>query len=218
LMALSSLEDDERKMLKKALVAMSLVGLALNALAQETYKYAYNWTFNIVNATYDPSELPTDMVGYILGTDKAGKVTEIVRLEFKDAAIASTITGTSSAGDKWVLTPAIDGGKRYFTYTEMSPGQGEGYFASFAAALRTDQDVATQYNAGTFTVPDYSKNVTLVLESATGSAQFKVNAASGGSVQNLQFNADFSVVPEPTSGLLMLMGLAGLALKRKKAA
>jgi hypothetical protein len=30
-------------------------------------------------------------------------------------------------------------------------------------------------------------------------------------------SANFQSVPEPTSGLLMLLGIAGLALKRKRA-
>lgn len=47
--------------------------------------------------------------------------------------------------------------------------------------------------------------------SMTNSSKLEFNAADGYS------NAGWYAVPEPTSGLLMLLGMAGLALKRKRA-
>lgn len=37
------------------------------------------------------------------------------------------------------------------------------------------------------------------------------------STANLSFTGNFTAVPEPTSGLLMLLGVAGLALRRRRA-
>lgn len=48
-------------------------------------------------------------------------------------------------------------------------------------------------------------------DSISDASKTTINASSGYS------NAGWYVVPEPTSGLLMLLGMAGLALKRKRA-
>jgi hypothetical protein len=53
---------------------------------------------------------------------------------------------------------------------------------------------------------------------ATSTMQdMKLNAAWGGSEFLQQGGYTVNVVPEPTSGLLMLVGLAGLALRRRRA-
>ena len=61
----------------------------------------------------------------------------------------------------------------------------------------------------------------------TGYSQFSFNAKSSSQAAAIEFKAGDSVsaagwytaaaVPEPTSGLLLLLGMAGLALKRKRA-
>ena len=61
------------------------------------------------------------------------------------------------------------------------------------------------------TYDGFSKESDAGFESMTDSSKKEFNAASGYS------EAGWYVVPEPTSGLLMLPGMAGLALKRKHA-
>jgi hypothetical protein len=53
---------------------------------------------------------------------------------------------------------------------------------------------------------------------ATDSVQLAGFADASSTVNNFTFaSANYTAVPEPTSGLLMLVGLAGLALRRRRA-
>ena len=61
-----------------------------------------------------------------------------------------------------------------------------------------------------------AQKVTTNAESA-GAATASFSAANGASLLKGTPTGKFSSVPEPTSGLLLLLGMAGLALKRKVA-
>ena len=67
----------------------------------------------------------------------------------------------------------------------------------------------------TATDPDsyYASAATLTARAATGT----MIDTGFGSVANSSVSWTATVVPEPTSGLLMLLGMAGLALRRKRA-
>lgn len=94
-----------------------------------------------------------------------------------------------------------------------------------AATIKTTADVdATVYGAIIYTYTDATLGKDFYIANiATGT----VGADSGLTIGNLgtyYFGKDtgtatggWQAVPEPTSGLLMLVGLAGLALKRKRA-
>ena len=102
--------------------------------------------------------------------------------------------------------------------TEVSSATvSNGLIAQTATSFSDDSLVANTYYDFFFTIEDGGKTFTsstknvLAQESATASIGF-------GNMQSATQNAsNWQSVPEPTSGLLMLLGMAGLALKRKRA-
>lgn len=64
-------------------------------------------------------------------------------------------------------------------------------------------------------ISDDGKNVAIVTSTKTARIMAATTAAAA-SWNSSQF-ATYTAVPEPTSGLLMLVGLAGLALRRRRA-
>jgi hypothetical protein len=75
-------------------------------------------------------------------------------------------------------------------------------------------DAATVADAKNYIVSDVAyKNI-----NATGSPlSVAFGNMAGTTTTNLFRNSDWVAVPEPTSGLLMLLGMAGLALRRRRA-
>lgn len=111
-----------------------------------------------------------------------------------DTATAS-VTGKSGAAGATAKTDGLS-----FSTTENTP-----YYGVVVVGLDTDKDGTLDY---------YIAN--------KGTAAINT-AGTNASVGNLAKNAGgtaisgWTAVPEPTSGLLMLVGLAGLALRRRRA-
>ena len=126
-----------------------------------------------------------------------------------EGGVASTLasalsTGTFSAGR--VSTPvAFTGPDANFT----------AYFAVFGQdASGNDAIYISDTATGNYTAVG-TGDVVFGQQNAYSSAGFN-DAASGFSGAGW-YSAAAAPVPEPTSGLLMLLGMAGLALKRKRA-
>lgn len=68
-----------------------------------------------------------------------------------------------------------------------------------------------------FVIEDSGKTFTSAVKSATGADVGDAGLAWGNMTSATQSASNWTAVPEPTSGLLMLLGMAGLALKRKRA-
>ena len=107
-------------------------------------------------------------------------------------------TGKSGAAGATVKTDNLD-----FSTTENTP-----YYALVLVGLDPDKDGTMDY---------------FIANKATSNVN---TAGAGTAVSNLAKNlggaggtaiSGWTAVPEPTSGLLLLLGMAGLALKRKRA-
>ena len=85
----------------------------------------------------------------------------------------------------------------------------DGQTYNFAIIMTSDGSGSDVPTSGTYGVDD------------NGGAHYSVtwSAATGGgfSAEHEGFAMNTSVAPEPTSGLLMLLGMAGLALRRRRA-
>ena len=139
-------------------------------------------------------------------------------------AIGNIVLATGT--DLWTLTFNAEG-----TATDTITGDTTGIFASGTewSATLTSLLANDDYTPGSTM---YAKTITFTMPSLTGDpttdggALELLNASIGAAFQNemgtLPFAqeavaAGWSAAPEPTSGLLLLIGVAGLALKRKRA-
>ena len=188
------------------LAAVVLSAIAVNAATVQ-------WNTGLV---YQPTD----------STKKAGS---------KGAGYAFTIT--KAQYDTWLAMSVTDGMKDvYDTFGGstasadyvMSNGAAtpKNQFKSGEAAFATELGAnSTQYLAFIFTYTDgedkwYVANVSSFTmgETPVDSTKYNVATTWGGSASSTATaNMSWTAVPEPTSGLLLLLGMAGLALKRKRA-
>ena len=68
-----------------------------------------------------------------------------------------------------------------------------------------------------FVIEDSGKAYTSATKTAPAQATTTQTVAFGNQASATQNASNWAAVPEPTSGLLLLLGMAGLALKRKRA-
>jgi len=189
---------------------MMLAAVALSAIAVNAA--AVTWGTGTV---YQPTD----------STKKAGS---------KGAGYAFTIT--KAQYDTWLAMSVADGMKDvYDTFGGstasadfvMSNGAAtpKNQFKSGVASFTTEVGASTtQYLAFIFTYADgddewYMANVSSFTMGETPTDDTKYNVATtwgGAASATATANMSWQSVPEPTSGLLLLLGMAGLALKRKR--
>ena len=156
---------------------------------------------------------------------------------FSTTAIGTAATGylftlTASEYDSFLADYNANGNMKsvYDAYTKGTLGTAAGTATTGkrtnAASINTDAEIGdTVYGAIIYTYHDDTLNKDFYIANiATGT----VGADSGLTIGNLgtvflgegasgTSIGGWSAVPEPTSGLLLLLGVAGLALKRKRA-
>ena len=144
---------------------------------------------------------PTQM--YVFAID-AATYNSLASMSYADAS--ASIWGTYG-GDSLPTTPNAT----------VTSAMGAGYVQTVGDAS------GMNYAATIFTYTDASDNQWYIANigkaNVTGSGQVSVSnlASTYGGTAGGTIGSWTAAVPEPTSGLLMLIGLAGLALKRKRA-
>lgn len=134
---------------------------------------------------------------FVIGLNGVTDVNQMVALVSAGTAVDSYAFGggTVAANGSATLTAANSG--KTITYS----GSGTDTYEAFAILWTADNSAAS------YTV---NKSITMNNDSTSKTFGFGNQSTSLASNQ-------FAVVPEPTSGLLLLLGMAGLALKRKVA-
>ena len=89
--------------------------------------------------------------------------------------------------------------------------QTDGSTVSYYAVIYDAASVATAKN---YIVSD---NVSVTAPATGALANLPFGAMTATTAANKFLNSSWQAVPEPTSGLLMLLGMAGLALRRRRA-
>lgn len=132
----------------------------------------------------------------------------------------STFSGAATKLDNWAVGGAADNGGSVvglytmdandsanwaFSATYSKDGSVDGYYA--VLVMNAAGDMASYYDAGNISGTT----------GASSPTDLTVNMDWSGSEYLTSGGYTTSVAPEPTSGLLLLLGMAGLALKRKRA-
>ena len=200
-----------------------LIVAAIAATASLAHAGAYTWGL-ASGADAAPGQVPDDVTGdgYLVGG------TAMLFL----GTIAETSTGEGSgidakysldfSGLTQIATSGQDGTLYTFGNTEfVAPGVSNDNIdvaggQAFSIIL-FDQDGVTDYEnyEGYYAIYTGTSGSSYDADSSTSYADFTtLNAFSG---SDWKTAGAASPIPEPTSGLLLLLGMAGLALKRKRA-
>ena len=168
-----------------------MIALAIIAIAGMSQAAAFKWT---TGAMYAPN--PDGSVSTTSAADATGTWLATISL-YSDAECKTAIAGlTGNTGsDVNSMTSAIQG--------------------TFAGATFAFDNSTTYYAILELTYTSAAGAQTLTTDVV--STKLKTTGNTTLSFATPISNATWSAVPEPTSGLLMLLGMAGLALKRKRA-
>jgi len=133
------------------------------------------------------------------------------------AAIAAMLVAGTDTSEYVFGSGALNAsGVGSVTGTASGKTLGEGTYESFAVIFDSATPIAGEAQ---FAVVSGAANLTKTVGSSTASITFMTgNASSQGFLDAGKWQSyGTAPVPEPTSGLLMLLGMAGLALRRKRA-
>ncbi len=165
-----------------------LIVLAAVAMAGATQAAVFSWKLS-TGSTYASMK-----VYAISGTTSDAVLAAFSSTTATDwtSAVSGITPVTAGTGSRGVASSSIanvsDGDKIVFAIVNGDIAEGNNYYVTSEYTIPA---------GATYTPPD-----------SNPATSFSVNLAGSGT---------FTAVPEPTSGLLMLLGMAGLALRRRRA-
>ena len=141
----------------------------------------------------------------------AGVAANAASFKWTAANIYGADGSTKFSGTASLFAEGIDGVIYEATVTS-------GAITAAAGTFETTKTTVGQYYDFYFVIEDGGKTFTSATVNATTQATSTQPIGFGNMATQTQNASNWagSAVPEPTSGLLMLLGLAGLALKRKR--
>ena len=183
--------------MKKIIIALAAVVVAAGVQAA-----SFNWKTSMSGKVYSPS----DTTALLSGTFDAYVFDAAV---VSQSALVSAYNGgtldlaASSISTKGTLT----GGS--IASTSMSYGEVGGTYSFYFASIVKDGENEYLFISNAANGSGVEGKTTTVNLNGKATSTFDASEGYAG--------AGFYAVPEPTSGLLMLVGLAGLALRRRRA-
>ncbi len=184
---------------------LGVVGALLAAFA--VHGASLSWVVSQVQNSDGVSGAAEGYVAYMFATAWTGNVSSFVpsaTLTTADAVLASILDGTFSADGAF--------------HSELSTSAGA-YTVATGVSQAFDNGDSISAFVVIFDAADYAsaKNYIITGEkSATWLSSGGAQTLAFGTMRNVAWTA-ISNVPEPTSGLLALLGFAGLALRRRRA-
>ena len=180
-----------------------IIALAAVAMAACTQAAVVNWGTGSTAVAFNGTKLGNQTVQlYIVGVNGAA-----------DVLVDSRTTMLNPVVNRGKLTSAAGNGQSAYDYNSVIAGGA--LFDADSGDLGRQYYMVISYNDGT---KDYTYTSSAVASSGlTGTQNGTVSFAFNDKVIESGTDGWVASVPEPTSGLLMLVGLAGLALRRRRA-
>ena len=179
--------------MKKLLIAaaVAVIGIVTNAASLDWSTYGY------INDGSADTDWITGGQAYLVQVTDAATFAIANDLTITGGSIVdSTSLDAGSAGGTWNGTDALVDGTAY----------------KFAVIITDQGSSITPPTTGVYGVDDNSGALyNVVWNASTGGGFMPPDTYEGASISTAV------AAPEPTSGLLLLLGMAGLALKRKRA-
>ena len=168
-------------------VAIALFGTMLNAAS-------VTWSVNAIQSSPDVAV----GAGWLVQVYSSSVAFDI------EKATAGELTA-------WSSSSTVAAGSTYRATATVADGLANGTSGEFYAVIWDASSIADAKN---YIVSD---NYTATASAAGNPVNMSFGAMTATTSANKFLNSTWQAVPEPTSGLLMLVGLAGLALRRKRA-
>ena len=190
--------------MKKLIVALGAIAIAVASQAASV-----RWQSGTIYVAKDAegtvgnsmaNAAARQVTAYLFSVDAATYATdsllstEALYTKYIGGNVAATLTGTTTATGAVTLTQTV------------ADGSSENPQSVYGIVLYVDTKTAASYDG-----------VDAFVKSAVGTKTWQ--DTTGASFSNLAGakTTNWTAVPEPTSGLLMLLGMAGLALRRRRA-
>jgi len=209
---LASIEIGEKVVMKKLLAMAAIAGMAFGA--QASYTYTWNIDINDIDPGYTP---PSDLKAWLRDANTGATIAALSFTLFNGKTATEYSLDVSKANDL-AKSLTLD-----TTYKSGGITIGEDPSHAGQVNYKTTVEFDTSRNLTTEYKNDPTKSLKVVLEgTSVDTKQYLVQEIPVIWSIDTQFGAaasyDPSPVPEPTSGMLVFLGLAGLMLKRKRAA
>ena len=175
-----------------------LVTVAAVAMASAVHAAAVGWSLVGGDASFGSSAYQFFVIGQN-GVESTATITALLDAGNSTSAYAFG-SGTTAANGAATVAPGSSG-------KTLDAGTYTTFFVLFDSADTSAGKYAVVSGAATLTKT--IADTTATMSFASGNQKTFLNNASNWK--------SYGAVPEPTSGLLMLLGMAGLALRRKRA-
>lgn len=198
----------KEKTMKKLLIALAAVAVAAGVQAA-----SFNWKTSATGKVYNPGTetLLASATAYLFDTSvsQVSLVTDFAAGTLNLASKGSISGATASIADGKIAGPTFND----------STAVGSTLTAYFATVVTIDEKDYLFISGNASGLAQEGKTTSLSFNAKDASQAAALDASKGYSAAGWYTmpSGGGESVPEPTSGLLMLIGAAGLALRRKRA-